>query len=109
MSITEVVHQKRVIEKTKELSRGEVIRGQFCDVYYFKDPSSFHPLYTVGVRIFEGNLTYFANDLSDSEVNDFFQTKFQDKPEFFSSSAFCQQFSFVGDDCDFKISKFVKL
>ena len=108
MSISEIVHQKRVVENIKVLSRGEVIRGQYCDVYYFKDPSSFD-FYTIGIRIFEGNLTYFANDLSDFEVNEFFQTKFQDKPEFFSSSTFCQQFSFVGDDCDFKISKFVKL
>jgi len=108
MSVAEIVHQKRVIENVKELSRGEVIRGEYCDVYYFKDPSSFD-FYTIGIRIFEGNLTYFANDLTDTEVNDFFQRVFQDKPEFFSTSTFCQQFHFVGDDCDFKVSKFVKL
>jgi hypothetical protein len=102
MSISEIVFRKRVEENNRELQRGEVIRGQYCDVYYFRDPSSFQEMYTVGIRIFEGNLTYFATDMSNSQVNQFFQNEFQDKPEFFRSSTFYMKFDFVGDDCDFK-------
>lgn len=100
-SISETVHQKRVIENIRELKRGEVIRGQYCDVYYFRDPSEFTEVYQIGIRIFDGNLTYMASDMSNTQVNEFFAKSFQDTPEFFGSSAFCELFMFVGDDCNF--------
>lgn len=95
-TLSEQILQRRVTEKVTR--RGESIRGQFCKVFYFRDPGSFGETYYIGITIYEGNVTYTAEDLTDDQVNQFFKKHFQDDPIFFESTVFKSMFMCIGDD-----------
>jgi hypothetical protein len=96
-TVSEIVLKRRVEEGKKVMLRGENIHGEFCKVFYFRCPDYFQEYYFVGITVYATNLTYSA-EMSDAEVNSFFETTFNDNPEFLATLDTNHKFSFVGND-----------